>query len=72
MMSEVSNVRNWILVGDSPSIQNTIITAVPPAFLKGRSPRAIGTAGGLLRIISSNSDLAIRMLAAEGAKRLVV
>ena len=27
LMCEVGNVPNWILVGDSPSIQKTIVTA---------------------------------------------
>jgi len=31
LMCEVGNLPNWILVGDSPSIQNTIVTAGPPA-----------------------------------------
>ena len=52
LMYEVGNVPNWILVGDSPSIQNTIFTAGPPAvfflwhYVEGRSPKAIGTPGG--------------------------
>ena len=31
LMCEVGNVPNWTLVGDSPSIQNTIVTAGPPS-----------------------------------------
>ena len=31
LMCEDGNLRKWILVGDSPCIQNTIVTAGPPA-----------------------------------------
>ena len=67
LMCEVGNVPNWILDGDSPSIQNTIVTAGPPSvfFL---CTRWRGEFHGLsesrvvpLRCISSNSDLAIRI-----------
>ena len=72
-MCEVGNVPNWILVGDSPNIQNTIVTAglhLSSFF----GTRWLGEVQGLserrvvpMRGIFSNSDLAIRMR--SGASR---
>ena len=50
----VSNVPNGILVGDRPSIQNTIVaTDFPAVFffgdeVNGRSPAAIRTSSGTI------------------------